>query len=55
MGRLARKGITGLITRETDPDRAVLLYLQGSLPTEAPSPHGHDKDDPGEVHVHFNT
>ena len=57
MGRLAKKGITGLITRETDPDRAVSLYLQGSLPTEAPGPHshGHDKDDHGEVHVHFNT
>ncbi len=29
--RLAAKGITALMTSETDPDRAVAAYLQGTL------------------------
>jgi len=29
--RLARKGIKGLVTKESDPEKAVLLYLDGSL------------------------
>ncbi len=29
--RLAAKGITALITPETDPDQAVAAYLQGTL------------------------
>ncbi len=37
--RLARKDITSLITKETDPETAVLLYLKGELPTEESSPH----------------
>ena len=47
VGRLAKKGITGLITKVTDPDEAISLYLQGSLPTEAPNPHshGHNQDE----------
>jgi len=31
VARLARKGIKGLVTKETDPEKAVLLYLMGSL------------------------
>lgn len=54
MGRLAKKGITGLITRETDPETAVSLYLQGSLPTEPPNPHSHGHDH-AEVHVKLIT
>ncbi|MDY0331053.1 MAG: NifB/NifX family molybdenum-iron cluster-binding protein [Thiomonas sp.] len=34
--RLASKHIEGLITTETDPDRAVALYLVGSLPQGEP-------------------
>jgi len=29
--RLARKGIKGLVTKECDPEKAVLLYLTGSF------------------------
>lgn len=50
MNRLERKGITGLITTETDPERAVSLYLQGSLHTEPPNPHAHGHNH-GEVRV----
>lgn len=35
--RLREKGIDGLITDETDPDRAVLAYLQGRLPARQPA------------------
>lgn len=37
--RLGRKGITSLITKETDPETAVLLYLKGELKVEDSSPH----------------
>lgn len=46
--RLARKGIQSLITKETDPDTAVNLYLQGRLQTEQPSAehyHSHEHHD----------
>lgn len=45
MMRLERKGIKGLITKEVDPEQAVLLYLSDSLETEQPNPHhhGHNK------------
>ncbi|WP_457572061.1 NifB/NifX family molybdenum-iron cluster-binding protein [Desulfovulcanus sp.] len=48
MKRLGRKGIRGIVTGERDPDKAVLLYLRGSLKQESPHPHGrgqqrHDK------------
>jgi predicted Fe-Mo cluster-binding NifX family protein len=36
--RLERKGIKGLVTKETDPERAVSLYLEGKLAGEAPHP-----------------
>ncbi len=32
--RLEAKGIEGIVTKETDPDRAVAAYLDGSLITE---------------------
>jgi predicted Fe-Mo cluster-binding NifX family protein len=41
MMRLERKGIKGLITKEDDPEKAVLLYLNGSLEAEQPNPHHH--------------
>lgn len=45
--RLQRKGIKGLITKETDPETAVLLYLTGQLQAEGLSPHdGHCQDHP---------
>jgi predicted Fe-Mo cluster-binding NifX family protein len=34
--RLARNGIEGLITTESQPDSAVAAYLSGSLATKAP-------------------
>ena len=37
--RLARKNITSLITTETDPETAVLMYLKGELQAEESSPH----------------
>jgi len=42
--RLARKGIEGVVTTETDPERAVLLWLAGSLPRAAPHSHAHGQD-----------
>lgn len=41
MSRLERKGIQSLITKESDPEKAVLLYLKGSLESEQPNPHNH--------------
>jgi predicted Fe-Mo cluster-binding NifX family protein len=49
--RLARKGINAVVTTESDPERAVRLWLAGSLPRIAPhcdahgQPHG-----PGSEH-----
>ncbi|MCK9535553.1 MAG: NifB/NifX family molybdenum-iron cluster-binding protein [Pseudomonas sp.] len=43
--RLARKGIKGLITQESDPDTAVLLYLKGELQAEESSLHEGDCHD----------
>lgn len=40
--RLARKGIIGLITEQTDPDTAVALYLTGELNAKAASEHASD-------------
>ena len=36
--RLARRGTRVLITSETDPKTAVALWLDGRLPTRAPTP-----------------
>ena len=43
--RLAAKGIAALITSETDPDRAVITYLDGSLAIRSPKPHAHGEDE----------
>lgn len=40
--RLNRKGITALITQESDPEAAVLLYLKGELNAAESSPHPGD-------------
>ncbi|MEW6676375.1 MAG: NifB/NifX family molybdenum-iron cluster-binding protein [Pseudomonadota bacterium] len=46
--RLKRKGILAVATPETDPDRAVAAWLNGTLAEVAPEdhshghPHGHD-------------
>lgn len=37
--RLGRKGIKGLMTKESDPDTAVSLYLKGELKAEELDPH----------------
>jgi predicted Fe-Mo cluster-binding NifX family protein len=37
--RLAGMGIEGLVTTETDPDRAVAAYLAGTLPLGQPETH----------------
>tara|TARA_Y100000589_G_scaffold289225_1_gene291224 strand:+ start:8787 stop:9146 length:360 start_codon:yes stop_codon:yes gene_type:complete len=41
MAKLERKGIKGVITEESDPDKAVSLYLEGALKTLEPEPHHH--------------
>jgi predicted Fe-Mo cluster-binding NifX family protein len=46
--RLAGMGIEGLVTPETDPDRAVAAYLAGTLPLGQPEAHG----DPLHGHDH---
>lgn len=42
--RLARKGIKGVVTSETDPERAVMRWLAGTLPLGAPHSHAHGQD-----------
>ena len=39
--RLAGKGIKVLVTKESDPEKAVLLYLDGSHEAEQPKQHHH--------------
>jgi len=39
--RLRNKGITGIITHQSDPERAVKLYLDGKLQSEEPHEHSH--------------
>ncbi len=43
MMRLERKGTKGIVTKESDPERAVLLYLNGSLRSEQFHQHGHEQ------------
>jgi predicted Fe-Mo cluster-binding NifX family protein len=43
--RLERKGIHGIVTKEDDPERAVSLYLDGSLAKERPHRHDHGHDE----------
>ena len=40
--RLNAKGINAIITPETDPDRAVAAFLDGSLEISDPKAHDHD-------------
>lgn len=44
--RLEVRGIAGIVTPETDPDRAVAAYLDGSLIVGPSKPHAHGDDDP---------
>ncbi len=39
--RLGNKGITGVITSQSDPETAVKLYLEGKLQSEEPHQHSH--------------
>jgi len=39
--RLGNKGITGIITSQSDPETAVKLYLEGKLQSEEPHQHSH--------------
>jgi predicted Fe-Mo cluster-binding NifX family protein len=39
--RLKQKGILAVATSETDPDRAVAAWLDGTLPEAAPEAHEH--------------
>ena len=48
--RLERKGITAIITKETDLDKAVSAYLDGSLVGGEPECHEHEHE--GEHHQH---
>ncbi|NJM12271.1 MAG: nitrogen fixation protein [Synechococcaceae cyanobacterium SM1_2_3] len=43
--RLEVRGIIGIVTPETDPDRAVAAYLNGSLIVGPSKPHAHGEDD----------
>ena len=44
MRRLERKGIKGIVTKEDNPEKAVLLYLGGSLEKEQPNLHHHGQN-----------
>jgi predicted Fe-Mo cluster-binding NifX family protein len=39
--RLRNKGVTGIITSQSDPETAVVLYLKGKLQSEEPHEHSH--------------
>ena len=39
--QLGNKGITGVITSQSDPETAVKLYLEGKLQSEEPHEHSH--------------
>jgi predicted Fe-Mo cluster-binding NifX family protein len=41
VNRLQMTNTRGIITSEKDPDKAVELFLNDQLPTEAPHRHGH--------------
>jgi len=42
--RLERNNINGFVTKESDPEKAVLSYLNGSLVNEQPHQHHHGHD-----------
>jgi predicted Fe-Mo cluster-binding NifX family protein len=45
MTRLERRGIKSVVTKEDDPEAAVLLYVSGSLRSERPHRHCHGHDE----------
>lgn len=47
VARMARRGVTTVITSETDPAKAVADYLSGKLAGAAPHDHDHDHEDAG--------
>jgi len=56
--KLAQKGIRGIMTEETDPDKAIAAFLDGSLVEKSAehlcgcSGHDHGHDDHGPNHGH---
>lgn len=50
--RLKRKGILAVATPETDPDRAVAAWLNGTLVEVAPEDHGTHHHDHSHRHSH---
>lgn len=50
VNRLQARGIQGLITTETDPDRVIEAYLAGTLPLGELESHGEDHDHHHEHH-----
>lgn len=47
--RLDNSGIRAVITKETNPDKAVEHYLDGTLLMQAVEPHGHGHKHAGEI------
>lgn len=45
MTRLERRGIKSIVTKEDDPETAILLYLSDSLISEQPHRHCHGHDE----------
>ncbi|MEN8130338.1 MAG: NifB/NifX family molybdenum-iron cluster-binding protein [Pseudomonadota bacterium] len=43
MRRLGRKGIKGVVTQEVEPEKAVLLYVEGSLKIAQSHQHSHGR------------
>lgn len=41
VARLKELGVAGVVTSETDPDKAVAGFVLGTLPTLMPHAHGH--------------
>jgi predicted Fe-Mo cluster-binding NifX family protein len=51
--RMKQKGTLAVATSETDPDRAVAAWLDGTLPEAAPEAHDHEHgDDHEHEHIH---
>lgn len=42
--RLEQKSINGLLTKESNPEKAVLLFLNGSLKSGLPHQHHHEHE-----------
>ena len=50
--RLRQQGVTALVTPETDPDRAVIAFLAGTLALGTPESHDHAGHDHHSWHGH---